>query len=319
MYRMKFVFLFLICGIAIACNTNSASQANTDQGMTAADSTQMSEDSFSDYPIYINSENYYDNIQKGEYHPYSLNQQFVKLTDKKVDIQVLEDTALLNDSHYMHLIYNEPIALFDKMYPKDKQDVAGVLTESSLIYVDTVFYNNIYINSDKAPMSMQRWYELLENGELGTKPPLLTYDVWYAIRINGKRYYTDSKVHNYIEYVKYIPSKEQMLVICSQGTGYDGGYDNGYPDFYRIVVFQEPQSKGEGWKQIYCSPNLDLNGGGSEEFGIADHLLINDDNKAVFFDTNKSLVLELENCWRLIWNGKDLSVDWDKNYLNRDN
>lgn len=319
MDRIKFISLFLVCGVAIACNRNSASQTNSDSDMTALDSISISEESSSDYPVYVNSENYYDNIRKGEYHPYSLNKQFVNLADKKIDMQVLEDTVSLNDTHCMYLASDEPIVLFNKMYPKDKEDVAGILTENSLIYVDTVFYNAVYINSDKAPMSMQRWYELLDNGELGTNPPSLTYDVWYSIRIAGKRYYTDHKVHNYIEYEKYIPSKKQLLIICSQGTGYDGGYDNGYPDFYRIVVLQEPQKEGEGWTQIYCSATLDLNGGGSEEFGLADHFFINEDNKAVSFDANGNLVLELENCWRLSWNGKDLSVDWDKNYLNRDN
>lgn len=305
--------------MAMACNRNSTSQANSDTGITVSDSTLISEGAFSDYPIYINSESYYYNIQKGEYHPYSLNKEFINFADKKIDIQVLEDTAWLNNSYYMYLACNEPIALFNKMYPKDKQDVEGILTESSLIYVDTVFYNNIYINSDKAPMSIQQWYKLLENGELGTPPLSLTYDVWYAIKIDGERYYTDYKVHNYIEYVKYIPSRKQILMFCSQGTGYDEGYDNGYPDFYRIVVFQESQTEDAGWKQIYCSPSLDLNSGSLEEFGLADHFLINDNNKAVFVGTNGDLVFELENYWRLAWNGKDLSVDWDKNYLNRDN
>lgn len=312
---LGFVYFLFAGMILISCN-NVTSQKRAYADLVASDSELVQEDS-------SDSKGFYNIIKRGEYHSRSLDEKFLELSENKIGIESVKDTALLNDNHYMYLANDRPIVLFSVMYPKGKQDIAGVLEQGSFVSVDTVFYNNIYINSDKAPMSFGKWYSLLSDESLEFDKPPLTYDVWYIIGINGERYYTDCKLHNYIEYKKYLPTKKQLLLICSQGTGYDGGYDNGYPESYRVVVLQEPQLADEAWKQIYCSPDLDLNNGGVDEYGLSElfieYLTEEDYVSPVLIDANGNLVITYENCWELTWNGTDLSIDWDDNYLNREN
>jgi hypothetical protein len=262
-------------------------------------------------PAFIYSENY-TTIQRGTYMPKSISKQFVESAQNIIDGYRLKDTTLVKnfDGCCMYLANDKPIALFSNRNPKSKEDVAGIFKGGSLVMVDTVFYNSVYLDSDKAPMSFEKWYSLLDSDSIQFDDPPLTYDAWYAIRINGKKYYTDYKLHNYIEYSTYIPEKKQMLLICSQGTGYDTVYDSGYPDFYEIAVL-EKSSTDNAWVQVYRSLKLDLNNGGAEEYGISGFFI--SDESWTGLDSQGNFVIKLGNLCEMIWTGKELSVNWYKN------
>lgn len=314
--RLSIILSLLIITFYTSCKkeTQGSQEIKSSDSISSVingiDSFYVSEEE--NYPICIRSQSY-NTIRKGVYESKSTDQQFTDTRTNLIDTYQLRDTMLLYDGHCMYIANEKPIALFKTRFPKNKEDVAGILNGGSLVYVDSIFYNSIYCNSDKAPMSMETWYKVVENESFDKYP--LTYDVWYAITINGKIYYTDYKLHNYIEASIYIPAKGQMVLFCSQGTGYDGDYDRGYPDLYEIVVFQKPENTGDIWKQIYRSQKLDLNDGGSDEYGLGESLM----DKNSLIDSNNNLVLKVEDSYQLKWDGKSLSVQWDKNYHNKDN
>lgn len=312
MINTKFFLVFLISVLGISCN-----KQNLSNKLEVADSISRHELSSEEKTAYANPNpnwdgdteyeysNTYQTIKKGEYHIKSSDPKFLEFAVNEISSQVISDTMLFKSNKCQYLANDKPIVLFNNVNPKSKADVAGLLKNSSFLIVDSVYYQNIYINSDKAPMSLEKWYALLENETLKYDTPPLTYEVWSVVYINGKRYYTDYKLHNYIEYSVYLPQKKQMLLILSQGTGYDGGYNNGYPDLYEVIVFQK-LSNTQDWVQIYRSSKLDLNNGGEDEYGISDCFI------AEPIDVNKRLFTLNCSYWSLTWNGKDLNINWNK-------
>lgn len=245
----------------------------------------------------------YNTIQRGNYITKSTSKEYTQSTTNIIDGHLLNDTSFLNSYRCMYLANEEPIVLFKNMKPKSKEDVAGIFNGGSLIEVDTIFYNTVYIDSDKAPMTFEEWYSYTDNGTLEFGTFSMTFDIWYALKINGKEYYTDYKVHNYIEYKEYLKQKDQILLICSQGTGYDGNYDLGYPDFYEIIVLGRKDNR---WTPIYRSSKLDLNDRGAEEFGIGEYFF----SHTPYTDSKGNFIIVLEELCKLTWSGTNLSVDW---------
>lgn len=297
--------IVLLCCICISlllptCN-NAQSKTVNEDGNQSLYTKDYSEDLKETIEAIFSSS--YQTIKKGEYTTKSTSKEYSQSTVNIIEGHLLNDTSFLSTYRCMYLANEEPIALFKNMHPDSKEDVAGIFGGGSLVEADTIFYNAIYINSDKAPMTLEEWYSYLDNGTLEFGQPPLTYDVWYALKINGERYYTDYKVHNYIEYKQYLKAKDQILLICSQGTGYDGGYANGYPDLYEVVVLGRKDNR---WSPIYRSPKLDLNNGGSDEFGIYEYFFPH----APYTDDNNNFIMDFEDLCKLTWNGSDLSVDW---------
>lgn len=251
-------------------------------------------------PEQVYTDLFYENLKKGKYQVKSEDPTFIISSSTKIDGMILRDTALLNSSSLMYLATDKPIALFTKTGNVTTSDIAGVLTTSTLVDVDTIFYNAIYIDAKEAPMSMQQWSDLVSNdGDYYTKYPL-TYNVWYAININNKKYYTDHKLHDFIEFSTYIPSKNQILLVCSQSTGYDGVYDLGYPDFYYVLILQKDK---DGWKQLYRSEQLDLNDGGSGEYGLSE-LYPREVTKK-----GGNIEINFADFFTVIWTGKTVKVE----------
>lgn len=309
MFGSKYICNLLIVFFFTAYNSsndgkamNSAEEQNS-INVTASDTVVNLETEFS-APVNIESEKYRI-IQKGKYQPKSTDTKFIEGQNKEIETFLVTSRSFVESPACMYLANDAPIALFRNMNPKTTEDVAGILKNSTLVEVDSVFYNAVFIDSEEAPMSFEKWYELLDKDSTFFESKPLTYDVWYAIKINGKKYYTDYKLHNYIEYRAYIPFREQIFLICSQGTGYDGGYDRGYPDFYEVVVLEKPELQENKWKQIYRSPKLDMNNEGIDEYGISDYLT----SEPIVMGPGDDLVINFGNFGKLIWNGKKLQLD----------
>ena len=242
----------------------------------------------------------YMTLQKGIYHSKSSDSKLILSSNRKIEESVFKDTLFLNDYSLKYIANEDPIALFTKMDNVTSDDVSGILDKSAFVIVDSIYYKNRYIDSDNAPMTLQQWSDLIEKEDTYFFKYPLSYEVWYALSINGKRYYTDYKLHDLVEYKLYMPAKKQLLLLCSQSTGYDGGYDLGYPDYYVIVVLQKNE---DGWKQIYRSQRLDLNNGGADEYGMSDVYPIEVSNK------DDNVEINFSNFFRITWNGKSASVD----------
>lgn len=308
---IRFTLCLSFCTLLFSCNKSAHAgtpQQTEDKPEINTHTATVENDRLNGSPVFIYSENYHT-IQKGTYIPKSIGKQYTESTQNVIEGYRLKDTTLIKKDCCMYLANDEPIALFSNKSPKSKDDVAGIFKGGSLVIVDTVYYNTVYINSDKAPMSFEKWYSLMDDKTLQFDNPALTYDVWHAIRINGKKYYTDYKIHNYIEYSTYISTKNQILLIASQATGYDGGYDVGYPDFYEIAVL-EKSSEDNTWIQVFRSPKLDLNNGGIDEYGIGEYFV--SDESWTKTDSQGNFVIKLDNLCEMIWNGKELSINWDK-------
>ena len=142
-----------------------------------------------------------------------------------------ENTAFLK-------VQNQSIALFDQIDDLGTHKPIGLLQKTSIIQVDTIFYREIYRDTTKS------WF--------------LTFNVWYAITINGKEYYTDYKIHDFIGFKNVLDKYNQELLIVSQSTGYDDYYDMGYPNYFFVAVINSDK------KLIYESKILDFDYG--EEF-----------------------------------------------------
>jgi len=302
------LLLYMLIGLSgISCNSKEKQTSVPSEAITITEASEQQTDTPDEYPFTYYSDNY-SMIQRGIYKPKSTDKEYIRAPDNIINSYLVPDTAFIKGKRCMYIANDEPIALFDKKNPQSKEDVAGIFNGGSLVLVDTVFYNAVYINSDKAPMTFNEWYSFMDNKSLEFDNPPLTYDVWYAIRINGKKYYTDYKLHNYIEFHSYIPSMNQILLICSQATGYDGGYDIGYPDFYEVAVLGK---SGHGWKQFYRSQKLDLNNGGVDEYGIGEYFV--SDESWTGLDKQGNFVIKLDNLCKMIWDGKKLSVNWYNN------
>ena len=124
-----------------------------------------------------------------------------------------------NKGENVGLLYvgDKAVALFDRINDKGKNQPVGILTKTSFIDVDTIFYNEIYRDTTKA------WH--------------VTYNVWYAIKINGKRYYTDYQIHDFIAFETFLEKFNQTFLLVAKSTGYDYFIDNGYPnEFFALIL-----------------------------------------------------------------------------------
>jgi len=236
--------------------------------------------------IYAHSDTYgYGKYKIGKYTTKSTLARFFEGAGIINGVTQIKDTSLLSSGKCGFIGNQKPIVLFNTMNPQTEKDVAGILLSGSLILCDTVFYNSIYTEDPENSL-------------------LFTWDVWYALTINEKTYYTDYKIHDYRAYKVFLPGKKQIFTIFAESTGYDDIYDVGYPDNFRVVVFEKTKNSPY-WKQIYCSQSLDLNSGGYEEFWDSDyfpHTIDANGNLTIIF-------MKDGEDYPLIWDGKDLILE----------
>jgi hypothetical protein len=150
----------------------------------------------------------YDKIKVGVYQEKSL-------LDYKNIVKV-ERQIKYTKTKTSGLIYvdKKPVYLFDKINDNGKSKPIGVLTQTSFIDVDTIYYNEIY--------------------ERPTKKWAVSFNIWYAIKINGTKYYADIQTHH-IAYQKDLKSFNQKFLLSSQSTGYDYNRDTGYPEYFFAI------------------------------------------------------------------------------------
>ena len=160
----------------------------------------------------VRQKGFYD-FKIGIYETKSLDKNLLEfkptIIEPQKEFKQKENTAFLK-------VEGRVIALFDKINDLGESKSIGVLTATSVVQVDTIFYKEVYKDT--------------------TKEWSLTFNVWYAITLNGKKYYTDYKIHDYIAFQKELKPYNQKFLLVSQSTGYDGYYDIGYPNYFFVVV-----------------------------------------------------------------------------------
>jgi len=224
--------------------------------------------------VIIKSDNYYKK-KSGVYITKSLNSQV-----NQKEYNHIEPQKQFKDSKniaFLH-IQNKKIALFEKMPKNGIQKKLGYLKETSIIEIDTIFYNRIYNDQ--------------------TKEWSLTFDVWYGFRINGECYYADFKTHDFISYKSELKQFDQKFILVSQNTGYDEYYDNGYPEYFFVMILNTDN------KIVYTSELLDFNYG--DEFWESEFNV-----KTSYMDNGnfKFTIIGIDEKYTGIWNGKELKKE----------
>ncbi|MEI7595559.1 MAG: hypothetical protein WCK02_07420 [Bacteroidota bacterium] len=170
---------------------------------------------------------------------------------------------------------NKPVFLFDKISDKGYFNPISSLTKASIIEIDTVFYNGIY----KDTLSSNK----------------ITFNVWYAIKINGKKYYTDYQIHDRIIYKTDLKILDQKFMLIAQSSGYDYSYSVGYPSKFFVVILNKND------EAIYISKIFDYKFG--DEFWSEDYISIKNES-SVFEFTLKGI----EKDFSAIWTGRELKT-----------
>jgi hypothetical protein len=163
----------------------------------------------------VQQDGYYD-LKIGIYQTKSLDKELIgsnpTVIEPQTKFQSKANSAFLK-------VQDNAIALFDRINDKGTVKAIGVLTQTSVIQVDTVFYREIYRDTSK------EW--------------MLTFNVWYAITLNGEQYYTDYKIHDFIGLQEELAKYNQQFLLVAQSTGYDDYYDRGYPNHFFAVILND--------------------------------------------------------------------------------
>ena len=163
----------------------------------------------------VQQDGYYD-LKIGIYQTKSLDKELIgsnpTVIEPQTKFQSKANSAFLK-------VQDNAIALFDRINDKGTTKPLGVLTQTSVIQVDTVFYREIYRDTSK------EW--------------MLTFNVWYAITLNGEQYYTDYKIHDFIGLQEELAKYNQQFLLVAQSTGYDDYYDRGYPNHFFAVILND--------------------------------------------------------------------------------
>ena len=155
--------------------------------------------------------------------------------------QLSYDTLNRRTLEYIYLL-DSTIILFKNSKPIDDNDVAGVLSASSLVEVLGKEYRTIFREPEE---------------EWG-----LSFEVWMKVRINDKIYYTDYKTHDCLCHSKYLDNLNQTLIVFAQSTGWGYYYDTGYPEYFHVLIANSSKS------MIYQSGVLNFFNG--DEFWVAE-------------------------------------------------
>ncbi|WP_353719356.1 hypothetical protein [Dyadobacter sp. 676] len=218
------------------------------------------------------------NIQRGSYMPASTNAQALARTKREITPQIF---AQKPDASLSLLFPGAGgILLFNSKNVKDLTNVAGKLTSPSLVVVDTIYHNQVYRQKAGAADKY-------------------TFDMCYALRIDGKRYYTDFRPHSFISFRQSLAHHRQLFMVIAQMTGHDMYADKGYPGHFRIAVFD---MQNDGIKLHFASEELPFHYG--REFF--------DDNGAIktaYNTQEQSFGIEikgLNETYKGVWDGKVL-------------
>ncbi|MCU0421435.1 MAG: hypothetical protein MUC81_01395 [Bacteroidia bacterium] len=223
--------------------------------------------------VNIVADGYYDKIKNGYYINQSTDS--VRLHAVKNIITPQTTIPLLDDKTALVFPPAQGLLLFSDL--KDKSNPSK-LTKPTLIQIDTVFYNQMYQSDSGA---------------------LISFDVWYAFKINGATYYMDYQPQDFLAFQYKLPDHKQLFTIYGQSTGYDYSYDNGYPNNFHVVVFS---INNHMMTMYYCSSKLPLDY--EDEFWE-----LKSSMKYQYIGNKKTLEFEIygKPNYKAVWTGKILT------------
>ena len=220
----------------------------------------------------VHEDGYYD-LKIGVYQTKSLNSELIRIKPRVIEPETIFSDQ--NNSAFLR-VQDKAVALFDRVNDKGISKAVGVLAKTSVIHVDTIFYQEIFKDTST------EWN--------------LTFNVWYAITINGKQYYTDYKIHDFIALRKELTTYNQELLLVSQSTGYDEYFDNGYPDYFFVVILNDKN------EITYNSETLDFDYG--DEFWDAELMgSVSTKMTEIGFEFE---LFGIEDSFKGVWTGKEL-------------
>lgn len=218
------------------------------------------------------------NIQNGSYTPASTNAKVLA----GVKMEIPAQTFMQKPDPDLALIYPQPggILLFKSMKKTDPADIAGKLVNPSLAIVDTIFHNQVYSQRIDGQESF-------------------TFDLWYSVVIDGKRYYTDFRPHT-LDYRYPLVYHNQLFMLASQETGYEMYADKGYPEHFHIAVFD---MQNGGIQTRFVSEELPFHYG-NEFLDESDNVI-----KSQYNEKNHTFSIEIEGLnetYKGVWDGSEL-------------
>jgi len=169
---------------------------------------------------------------------------------------------------------DKKITLFKSIATDNKISPAGILDETSIVEVDTIYYINTFEDSTDT------WN--------------VTFNVWYAININEVKYYIDYKIHDRYLFTENIDFLNQKIALIAESTGYDFTYDIGYPENFFVAIFNLTD------ELVYISKPLEFNY--NDEYWVPELAITDIKNENNLFQ----FTLNGENKLEVIWNGKEL-------------
>jgi hypothetical protein len=219
------------------------------------------------------------NIQNGAYTPASTNAKALA----EVKTEIPPQTFMQNPDPNLSFIFPnaEGILLFKSKNMKDLGNVAGKLTTPSMTIVDTIFHNQVY----------RQKVDGVEK---------YSFDMCYALLIDGRRYYTDFRPHYFTAFRYPLVYQKQLFMLASQDMGYDVYADKGYPEHFHIAVFD---MQNGGIKTRFVSEELPFHYG-NEFLDDSDHAI-----KSEYKAEDQSFFIEikgLNETYKGVWNGKEL-------------
>lgn len=220
-------------------------------------------------------------IENGFYTPASTNAKV--LADTKLEIA--PQTFMQKPDPNLSLLYPQPggILLFKSMKKTDAAHIVGKLVSPSLAIVDTIFHNQVY------------------SQKVGGQDSF-TFDLWYSVVIDGKRYYTDFRPHN-LEAFRYpLVFHKQLFMLACQETGYDMYADKGYPEHFHIAVFD---MQNGGIETHFISEELPFHYG-NEFLDESDNVI-----KSQYNEKDQTFHIEIEGLnetYKGVWDGKELKL-----------
>ncbi|WP_143828682.1 hypothetical protein [Dyadobacter fermentans] len=219
------------------------------------------------------------NVKNGFYTPASTDAKALA----KVKAEVPAQTFMPDPEAGMWLVYppQQGILLFRTKELKELTNVAGKLMSPSMAIVDTIFYNQVYLQKDA------------DGGKY-------SFDMCYSLRIDGKRYYTDFRPHDLAAFRQELPHHKQLLLLASQDTGYEVYADKGYPEHFHIAVFDRQNG---GLKTRFISEEL--------PFRYGYEFLDQSDNaiKSRYNDKDRTFHIAIQGLsenYKGVWDGKVL-------------
>lgn len=156
---------------------------------------------------------------KGRYKKLSTDKEFIDDAGTSISPQ---NKAPEESEFGFVKVPEQGMALFDGVKGPDTSEAVAVLKKNSFVQVDSIFERKLYRDGTKNTFS---------------------FDVWYSIRINGTRYYTDHKPHRRTLFRKELEELGQELLLVAQNQGYAEFYANGYPERFFVVILDENNEK----------------------------------------------------------------------------